>query len=266
MPSLPKNASVGQDELIGIFFTKGSVKFSIGERSPEILKPRDFVLLNRHQHYTIEPYRSGGSGCSIGRGVFRIDNARARLLFKLLPPMLILRQLSKEEMEWHLMLERLVVHSPASLSSAMSAINHRLIEASLIAIIQIALHRNLVLGYQFDNPMLARVASSIRAIHDAPERGWTIAELSQMAGMSRTLFGDMFKQVTGERPARYLTLLRFERALELLTQSTLPIEEIAHRAGYGTDAAFVRAFGREFGTSPGQYRVAYDRRKDGRSR
>lgn len=89
--------------------------------------------------------------------MFRIDNVRARLLFKLLPPALILHQLSPDEMKWHLMLERLVASYPASPASAISAINHRLIEASLIAIIQIALHPDLALGYQFDGPMLARI-------------------------------------------------------------------------------------------------------------
>lgn len=156
------------------------------------------------------------------------------------------------------MLERLIANHPASFAAATSAINHRLIEAAVISIIQTSLHRDKSLGYQFDSPDLARIFPCLRAMHNAPENSWSIVALAKMAGMSKTLFAGTFKNVTGETPGRYLGTLRFERARELLRQGSLPLADIAHRIGYGSDMAFIRGFKRQFGISPGRFRSARD--------
>lgn len=48
-----KAAIISLTQYIGLFFTRGSIRMSIADRPPEILKPRDFVLLNRHQNYSV---------------------------------------------------------------------------------------------------------------------------------------------------------------------------------------------------------------------
>nr|WP_328809445.1 helix-turn-helix domain-containing protein [Saccharothrix sp. 6-C] len=55
------------------------------------------------------------------------------------------------------------------------------------------------------------------------------------------------------RQASYQELLDEARAEELLTTNDLPVERIAARLGYGETAAFIHAFRRWHGTTPGDY-------------
>ena len=118
-----------------------------------------------------------------------------------------------------------------------------------------SLFRDRALGYQFDQPDMSRVFASIHAMHAAPEKSWTVAEMAASSGLSRSLFADTFVRVTGETPGRYLAILRMEKARDLLRMRALSLMEVAHRTGYGTDMAFIRAFKRHFGVTPGQFRA-----------
>jgi transcriptional regulator GlxA family with amidase domain len=53
---------------------------------------------------------------------------------------------------------------------------------------------------------------------------------------------------------RHLAKVRLGQAAGYLTTTRFSVEAIARRTGYGTDASLSKAFKREFGTSPGQYR------------
>ena len=100
----------------------------------------------------------------------------------------------------------------------------------------------------------AQIAPALAALHDRPAVNWTLAELAGMAGMSRTLFAARFRAAVGESPMRHLAKVRLGQAAGYLTTTRLSVEAIARRTGYGTDASLSKAFKREFGTSPGQYR------------
>ena len=99
-----------------------------------------------------------------------------------------------------------------------------------------------------------RVGAALAHLHRAPERGWTNASLAGKVGMSRSRFAARFTSLVGEPPLSYLTRWRLETAARLLEQSELGLGEIAARVGYGSEAAFSKAFRRRFRTSPGAYR------------
>lgn len=243
-----------RDELIGFFFVDGDVSVKVSGQDPFRCKRNDFVLLSRGHEYAIAPV-TAGEPCMIGRVIFKLDGSRARLFFRLMPECIRIPGLTADEMEWHLMLERLVSSHPDSFASASSAINHRLIEAAIIGIVQMSLYRDRSLGFQFDRPEMSRLATSIRLMHAAPENPWTVAELAAVCGLSRSLFADTFAKATGDTPGRYLATVRMEKARELLRIRALPLADVAHRSGYSTDMAFIRAFKRHFGVTPGQYRA-----------
>lgn len=240
-------------ELVGLFVLAGSIDVLCREGEAERLDKADFILLSPGQSYSI--HRTSEQACSIGRVTYGVDIARARLLLKLLPPSLVIRQLSEAEIEWQLTLARLISDKCADGDLATGAINRRLVEAALIGVIQQYLVRNAQLRNAAAGPLLAEVSPSIQAMHRNPDQPWTISGLAQLSGMSRTLFAAKFLESTGETPGRYLTRLRMERARHLLCSSQLSLATIAHRAGYGTDVAFARAFKRQYGTSPGRYRA-----------
>ena len=100
----------------------------------------------------------------------------------------------------------------------------------------------------------AHIAQALTALHDQPAVNWTLAELAGQAGMSRTLFAARFRAAVGESPMRHLAKIRLGQAAGYLATSSLSVEAIARRTGYGTNASLSKAFKREFGTSPGRYR------------
>ncbi|MCU5782853.1 AraC family transcriptional regulator [Alcanivorax balearicus MACL04] len=102
------------------------------------------------------------------------------------------------------------------------------------------------------DPRLGRV---IAALHREPGRHWTVESMAKEMGVSRSVFAERFLTVTGITPLRYVTELRMRLASQWLTRERLPVEDVAERLGYGSQAAFSRAFKRTTGHSPGAYRA-----------
>ena len=101
----------------------------------------------------------------------------------------------------------------------------------------------------------ARLGRVIAALHRDPGRDWTVAELAAEMGSSRSVFAERFLAVTGLTPLRYLADLRMRLAAQWIGRDRMPIEAAAHRLGYGSQAAFSRAFKRVIGQSPGAVRT-----------
>ncbi|MBA1268996.1 AraC family transcriptional regulator [Pseudomonas carnis] len=96
-----------------------------------------------------------------------------------------------------------------------------------------------------------RLAGALLALHQQPGRDWTVAQLAEQCNTSRSAFADRFQVTIGMTPLRYVTELRMRLASQWLTLERLPIEEIAQRLGYTSQAAFSRAFKRITGKTPG---------------
>ncbi|WLS80364.1 AraC family transcriptional regulator [Erwinia pyri] len=98
-----------------------------------------------------------------------------------------------------------------------------------------------------------RIAVAIGAIHASPGTRWTLPELAQKAGMSRSKFALRFKSISGASPIEYLTRWRMMIACHRLTNGTESVSRIALSLGYASEAAFSTAFRRLIGCSPRQY-------------
>ena len=99
-----------------------------------------------------------------------------------------------------------------------------------------------------------RLSRALRHIHQNPRPDLDLMALARVAGMSRTSFAVRFREVMGTPPASYLTEWRMLKARRLLLQTELSLSDIVNRVGYRSDAAFVRAFKRRFGDTPGKVR------------
>lgn len=99
-----------------------------------------------------------------------------------------------------------------------------------------------------------RLGRALAALHRDPGRDWTVAELAGLAGASRSVFAERFLAATGTTPLRYLAGLRMRLAIRWIGRDRLPIDTVADRLGYGSQAAFSRAFKRVTGQSPGAVR------------
>ena len=99
-----------------------------------------------------------------------------------------------------------------------------------------------------------QIGAALGAMHRQPAHPWTVAELAQVAALSRTSFATRFAALVGAPPAQYLTRWRMHLATLALRQEPIGLLEVAHRVGYDSEAALSKAFKREFGMPPGTYR------------
>ena len=82
-----------------------------------------------------------------------------------------------------------------------------------------------------------------------------LQEIALRVGMSYSSFRQHFREYTGRAPASYLRILRLERAMELLTRTTLTVKEIAYTLNFKSPDYFSLQFKKAFGRSPSDYRI-----------
>ena len=105
------------------------------------------------------------------------------------------------------------------------------------------------------------VGAALAAIHRHPHRHWTLPDLAAEAGTSRSVLSERFHHFLGESPMNYLSRWRLQLAARLLTGDRKTMIEVAMDVGYESEAAFNRAFKREFGFPPAQYRRSVAQRE-----
>jgi AraC-like DNA-binding protein len=98
------------------------------------------------------------------------------------------------------------------------------------------------------------VGAVLALLHRQPCHNWTASELASKAGASRSVITERFARFLGEPPHAYLARWRLQLAARLLETTRKTIVRIAGEVGYESEAAFNRAFKREFGLPPAQYR------------
>jgi AraC-like DNA-binding protein len=98
------------------------------------------------------------------------------------------------------------------------------------------------------------VGAALRAMHAQPAQPWTLDSLGREAGLSRTAFATRFVEVMGMPAIQYLSKWRLQVAAGLLDRQGMSIARIADAVGFGSEAAFNRAFKREVGAPPGAWR------------
>jgi AraC-like DNA-binding protein len=98
---------------------------------------------------------------------------------------------------------------------------------------------------------LKRVREYIDAHLDQP---LTLASIAALTGLTRMHFAAQFRAATGVRPHEYLLRRRIEFAQRLLSESSMPIVEIALSVGFQTQAHFTTVFKRFVEDTPYQWR------------
>lgn len=98
------------------------------------------------------------------------------------------------------------------------------------------------------------VAQAISAIHQSPERRWTVAGLASRAAVSRSTLAARFTHAVGSGPLEYLTAWRMEVAADRLRRTDEPLAAIAKAVGYGSESALSVAFKRVMGMPPDAFR------------
>jgi AraC-like DNA-binding protein len=98
------------------------------------------------------------------------------------------------------------------------------------------------------------VARAMALLHEAPAWSWTLDELAEQAGTSRSVIAERFVHFIGRPPMQYLRDLRMQLASRLLVEENAKVVSIAASVGFESEAAFSRAFKKSVGISPDEWR------------
>jgi AraC-like DNA-binding protein len=95
---------------------------------------------------------------------------------------------------------------------------------------------------------------TLALMHQDPAHAWTLEDLARRVGVSRTRLAERFRHFLQASPMAYLTNWRLNLAAEILQSTEDGMAEVAASVGYGSEAAFNRAFRRAFDCPPAQFR------------
>lgn len=83
----------------------------------------------------------------------------------------------------------------------------------------------------------------------------TLKSLARYVMMGENYVSALFKKKTGETLIHYLHRARIEKAIEFLTTTDLPVNQICQNVGFMNDNYFIKIFKRMTGMTPSQYRM-----------
>jgi AraC-like DNA-binding protein len=98
------------------------------------------------------------------------------------------------------------------------------------------------------------VGRALSAMHGRPAHPWTLDDLAQTVGASRSALAARFMEYVGVPPIQYLAQWRMQLAGTLLAGPS-SLGAIAQAVGYGSEAAFSRAFKKIVGVAPATWRT-----------
>jgi len=201
--------------------------------------------------------RGGGSGplTKFICGYIGCERHAERLFLAGLPPLFKTNIRGEASGEWIESSIRYLASERASTRAGRSALLAKLAEALFIE----TLRRYMAELPPDQNGWLAAVRDpavgrALAAIHREPAEPLTVAGLAKQAGVSRSVFAARFQQLLGEAPLSYVARWRIQLGARLLETTEDSVLAIAQKVGYESEAAFNRAFKREFDLPPARYR------------
>jgi AraC-like DNA-binding protein len=270
--SVPFNIAMPERRLLHIV-EHGDVRLRVSGGGPVItLRDGDLVLLARGDRHQLQagsrvPVRNLAAADRYAdedelpqqdsprwvTGTFAVDDAVADPVLSVLPPAIVVPG-GGVDREWLEVSLRLLVAEVAAPRPGSAVMVSRILDLLFIHTLR-AWSRDAAtpsgwLTAALD-PILGQVLS---VVHQDLARPWSVAELAQMANLSRTAFAERFTRLLGCPPAGYLIDRRLDRAAQLLRTDTASVGAIAAAVGYTSEAGFSRAFGRRFGAPPLRWR------------
>lgn len=121
--------------------------------------------------------------------------------------------------------------------------------------------RLLGLAYYYDRNFQFRESDTSNKISQAKVMIYdnymtvTPEEVAHSVCLSYSSFRKTFKEYTGFSPAHFIIEVRMSKAKELLTNTSLPVKEVAYAIGYNNYDYFSTAFKHMTGQSPAEYRI-----------
>lgn len=210
------------------------------------------------ERYETLEFGGGGARSELVCGVLLFQHPLAIKLLGILPSFVVIRHSDSEASQMVDQISSLLKSETHSLGLGAEAVIARLTDVlAITAMRQYLLDLNDDelgwLGALEDD----RIGKALKLVHDSPAHHWSLEDLAQNVGMSRTSFAQQFKRLVGNTPMEYLTEWRMSLAYSRLQLSKDTMLAIALDIGYQSEAAFSRAFKKVIGSSPNEIRKAY---------
>lgn len=220
--------------------TEGQVGFSIARGRIRIAKAPSVIVCRADVAHALEADPTiGFGGLLCAKAV--LEGPVSALLFSEFPdPLVISLQGSDDSLNHVIQLIASELHTP------------RCRQAALLDragdILFIGLMRHLIAhptnsGGLFNGMADPRIARAPVAMHTRPQDSWTLERLSKEAGMSRTSFANVFREVMCQTPGKYLSKLRLAIA-QGAVKSGLGLKRAAKDSGYLSSSALSSALAR----------------------
>lgn len=218
----------------------------------------DLFAIPRNQisdRYEIIQYGRGGDVARMVCGAVRFDHPAANDLLRLLPRTINVTSWDSAQAEWIQSTLRLMAAEARELQPGGETVMTRLADILVIQAIRSWIAeesdaRKGWLGALQDK----QIGRAMQLIHRDPAVNWSVASLAREAAMSRSAFAARFRELVSESPMQYVARWRMQVAVTLLEEGKVSVGEVADKLGYGSEAAFSRAFKRVVGRSPGAVR------------
>lgn len=230
---------------------EGACALDAGRGEARPLRAGTLVLVAARMTHEVRLLEGATSSCRLVRGVFGFEGVAGARLLHGLPAILALDLDDRLE----------TLHAVASLVLAgheagpgHDAVKRRLAEAFLMQAVGSLVERDPALRRRLLPAADGVVHRCLALMERRPDAPWTLQSLAREAHTSRSVLAERFMRLVGEPPIAYLTRLRLDVAAGLLVQTAWPLARVAESAGYQSEAAFCRAFRRQFATPPAAWR------------
>ena len=222
----------------------------------------NYGIIDKIRARDLSPLHAGGGGetSRFVCGYMACDPHISRPILNGLPPVFTVNIRTDRSGQW---LESSILHLVEE------AISGRVGSEAMLAKLSEALFVDTLRRYVAGLPEQQRgwltgardpiVGKSLGLMHRRIAHPWTIASLADEVGISRSALVERFTRYLSEPPMAYLTRWRLQLAARSLERTSRGVAEIASDVGYESEAAFNRAFKREFGRPPGRYRSDHNR-------
>lgn len=200
-------------------------------------------------------YGGNGASTTLICGGFFLESPRANPLVASLPPALHITAEQGRAIPWLAATLDWIESEVDARSPGSEAVTSRLCEILFIEAMRAYYAQSHAARRGWLRALADRqIGPALALIHRRPDLRWTVDSLAERTRMSRSSFSAKFDRLVGEPPLRYVMRCRLNKAAQQLRATNNKVAEIARSVGYESEAAFCKAFKRQFQVGPGEFR------------